>query len=111
VIDQVFRLKRGSAPLLVSIPHAGTQIPADIAASMTPIAREVDDTDWHLERLYAFAAEMGASILMPANSRYVIDLNRPILLTASRYIPQAVRLRNRRSPIVGRNIGGRTTMR
>nr|WP_218627183.1 N-formylglutamate deformylase [Caballeronia sp. dw_19] len=70
-------MKRGTAPLLISIPHAGTQIPADIAASMTPIAREVDDTDWHLERLYAFAVEMGASILVPANSRYVIDLNRP----------------------------------
>ncbi|QIE22748.1 N-formylglutamate deformylase [Caballeronia sp. SBC2] len=75
--DQVFTLKRGTAPLLISIPHAGTQIPADIAASMTPIAREVDDTDWHLERLYAFAVEMGASIIVPANSRYVIDLNRP----------------------------------
>jgi N-formylglutamate deformylase len=77
VTDQVFTLRRGSAPLLISIPHAGTQIPAAIAASMTPIAREVDDTDWHLERLYAFAEEMGASILVPANSRYVIDLNRP----------------------------------
>lgn len=75
--DQVFTLTRGTAPLLISIPHAGTQIPADIAVSMTPIAREVDDTDWHLERLYAFAVEMGASILVPANSRYVIDLNRP----------------------------------
>ena len=75
--DQVFTLKRGTAPLLISIPHAGTQIPVDIAASMMPIAREVDDTDWHLERLYAFAVEMGASILVPANSRYVIDLNRP----------------------------------
>jgi N-formylglutamate deformylase len=77
VTDQVFTLKRGSAPLLISIPHAGTRIPVDIASAMTPIAREVDDTDWHLERLYEFAVEMGASILVPANSRYVIDLNRP----------------------------------
>ena len=75
--NQVVTLKRGTAPLLISIPHAGTQIPADLAVSMTPIAREIDDTDWHLERLYAFAVEMGASILVPANSRYVIDLNRP----------------------------------
>ena len=75
--DQVFTLKRGTAPLLISIPHAGTQIPADIAATMNPIAREVDDTDWHLERLYGFAVDMGASILAPFNSRYVIDLNRP----------------------------------
>lgn len=75
--DQVFTLKRGRAPLLISIPHAGIRIPVDIASAMTPIAREVDDTDWHLERLYEFAVEMGASVLVPANSRYVIDLNRP----------------------------------
>ncbi len=59
------------------MPHVGTQIPADIANQMTDVAAHVDDTDWHLDRLYDFAKNMGASILMPTNSRYVIDLNRP----------------------------------
>ncbi|HET9644539.1 MAG TPA: N-formylglutamate deformylase, partial [Burkholderiaceae bacterium] len=36
-----------------------------------------EDTDWHLERLYAFARDMGASVLKARISRYVIDLNRP----------------------------------
>ncbi|GAB3626475.1 N-formylglutamate amidohydrolase [Pandoraea terrae] len=72
-----YTLHRGTAPLLISIPHAGTQLPAEIARRMAPIAAHLDDTDWHLPRLYAFAAELGASILVPANSRYVIDLNRP----------------------------------
>jgi N-formylglutamate deformylase len=35
------------------------------------------DTDWHLAELYAFAAEMGASMLAARWSRYLIDLNRP----------------------------------
>jgi N-formylglutamate amidohydrolase len=63
--------------LLISIPHLGTQIPADVAATMTPVAQRTDDCDWHLDRLYAFAKRMGASILSPTYARYVIDLNRP----------------------------------
>ena len=71
-----FTLHRGSAPLLVSLPHDGSAIPAALAARMTPEARRAPDTDWHVARLYAFARELGASILVPKHSRYVIDLNR-----------------------------------
>jgi N-formylglutamate deformylase len=72
-----FTLHRGSAPLLVSLPHDGTGLPGDIAARLTPEARRVPDTDWHVSRLYAFARELGASMIVPRYSRYVIDLNRP----------------------------------
>ena len=72
----IFSLHRGSAPLLISLPHDGIAIPADIAATLTPAALRVPDTDWHIGRLYAFAHELGASILVPSHSRYVIDLNR-----------------------------------
>jgi N-formylglutamate deformylase len=44
---------------------------------MLPRAANVEDTDWHLERLYAFAGDAGASLIVPRFSRYVIDLNRP----------------------------------
>jgi N-formylglutamate deformylase len=37
---------------------------------------EVEDTDWHLDRLYAFAKHMGAGLIVPVESRIVIDLNR-----------------------------------
>ena len=67
----------GTRPLLISIPHVGTHVPAVIAARLTPDGREVHDTDWHLDRLYAFARDMGASILQATHSRYVVDLNRP----------------------------------
>lgn len=72
-----FHFHAGAAPLLISMPHVGTHVPADLAARLTPKARELHDTDWHLERLYAFARELGASILVATHSRYVVDLNRP----------------------------------
>lgn len=75
--DSVYTLSQGSIPLLVSIPHMGTDVPPDISAAMTPVAQHYDDTDWHLDRLYAFVRDMGASVLQPRYSRYVIDLNRP----------------------------------
>jgi N-formylglutamate deformylase len=64
-------------PLLLSMPHAGTDIPDEIAASMAPCALVRADTDWHLPDLYAFADSLGASMLSARWSRYVIDLNRP----------------------------------
>lgn len=72
-----FEWTAGSRPLLISIPHVGTHIPADAAAGMSEAALLRRDTDWHLKRLYAFAAELGASVLAARVSRYVIDLNRP----------------------------------
>ena len=44
---------------------------------MQPRAREVEDTDWYLDRLYGFVTGMGASLIVPQHSRYVVDLNRP----------------------------------
>ena len=72
-----FTFHQGPQPLLVSMPHAGTYVPPAIAARLTDEARQVPDTDWHLERLYGFARELGASIFVATHSRYVIDLNRP----------------------------------
>ena len=73
----VFWLAEGDAPLLVSMPHIGTGLPQSIAERLTPLARQVSDTDWHVDRLYDFAAELGAHRLGATRSRYVIDLNRP----------------------------------
>ncbi len=75
-MSDVFTLHPGSAPLLVSLPHDGSAIPAELAARMAPESRRAPDTDWHVSRLYAFAREHGASMLVPHWSRYVIDLNR-----------------------------------
>ena len=73
----IFTLHHGHTPLLLSLPHVGTEIPAVLRPRYAPRALQVEDTDWHLEVLYDFARELGASVLVPRHSRYVIDLNRP----------------------------------
>ena len=73
----VFTLEPGRAPLLVSLPHDGSHIPDALAARMVAGARRAPDTDWHVARLYEVSRALGASILRPHHSRYVVDLNRP----------------------------------
>ncbi len=73
---ETFRFQPGETPVLLSIPHVGTVVPPDIAATMTDAALAVPDTDWHLDRLYHFAPALGIGFLKPIFSRYVIDLNR-----------------------------------
>jgi N-formylglutamate deformylase len=72
-----FTLHPGRSALLISMPHVGTGIPEDQHERYMPRALAAEDTDWHLDRLYAFAAELGAGMLIPHESRYLIDLNRP----------------------------------
>jgi len=73
----MYALTRGNAPLIVSFPHAGTEIPDEIAARMTPEALQRADVDWHLPQLYAFASDIGATLIAARFARHVVDLNRP----------------------------------
>src|ERR1051325_1323728 len=64
-------------PVVVSVPHCGTEIPADIAATMRPdVARKTEDTDWFVHELYDFAPRLGITWVHARYSRYVVDLNR-----------------------------------
>jgi N-formylglutamate deformylase len=69
-------IARGDSPLVIDIPHAGTHVPLALAAQLTPEARSLPDTDWHVEKLYAFARAAGATLVVATHSRYVVDLNR-----------------------------------
>jgi N-formylglutamate deformylase len=73
----ISRLRRGSASLIVSMPHVGARVPEEIERGFTPVARALTDTDWYVDRLYDFVPELGASVIAACYSRYVIDLNRP----------------------------------
>lgn len=65
----------GIAPLIVSVPHAGTDIPDKIAGLRSgDLAHH--DADYHVGKLYAFAREMGATLVETGISRSVIDVNR-----------------------------------
>lgn len=75
--DEHFRYWPGSTALLISLPHDGSAIPPTIAADMQASAQSSPDTDWHVAQLYDFARALGAHVLRPRWSRYVVDLNRP----------------------------------
>lgn len=69
-------VERGAAPLLVSLPHTGTELPDELAGRFVSPALARHDADWHVERLYGFARALGATIVRTALSRSVIDVNR-----------------------------------
>lgn len=75
--EDLYTLHRGHTPLLVSVPHAGRRIPETLRDAFVSRALDVEDTDWFLDRLYAFVRDLGASLIVPRFSRYVVDLNRP----------------------------------
>lgn len=66
---------RGEAPLLVSIPHTGIEL-AGLEPRLVSEWRARCDCDWWIETLYAFAADLGATVVRTAISRTVIDVNR-----------------------------------
>ncbi len=69
-------IRRGAAPLIVSLPHTGTDIPSAIEAGLVSPWLARKDADWWIERLYDFAADLDATIVRTAISRTVIDVNR-----------------------------------
>jgi formiminoglutamase len=71
----IVEVSRGDSPVLLAMPHTGTQVPPEIAASLNETGRALADTDWHVERLYDRLAP-GATIVRATFHRYVIDANR-----------------------------------
>ncbi|HRE43307.1 MAG TPA: N-formylglutamate deformylase [Terricaulis sp.] len=69
-------ITRGDAPLVLSIPHAGLEIPGDVEETLADSWRARKDADWRVDELYAFAAALGATVIKTNISRTVIDMNR-----------------------------------
>ncbi|WP_374383932.1 N-formylglutamate deformylase [Dongia sp.] len=74
---QAYDFIPGTSPLLISMPHVGTELLPEVEDGLTPEAQGLCDTDWHLPRLYDFARTLGAGLLVARWSRFNIDLNRP----------------------------------
>lgn len=64
--------KHSNSPLVISIPHSGTDIPKDIAP-LCNLAAKREHTDWALQELVAplFETTLAATV-----SRYIVDVNR-----------------------------------
>src|SRR3712207_5853238 len=48
-VEGFLQISRGSTPLLVSIPHTGTEIPPEIEARLVSPWLARKDTDWWIE--------------------------------------------------------------
>jgi len=74
--DPWLTVRRGRVPLLLCMPHTGTDIPPALEDEfLSPwLARR--DTDWWIDRLYAFGEALGAGLVRTGISRSVIDPNR-----------------------------------
>ena len=64
--------KQSNSPLVISIPHSGTDIPQDID-SLCNLAAKREHTDWALPELVAPLLE---TTLVATVSRYIVDVNR-----------------------------------
>ena len=64
--------KQSNSPLVISIPHSGTDIPQDFAP-LCNLAAKREHTDWALEELVAPLSE---TTLVATVSRYIVDVNR-----------------------------------
>jgi formiminoglutamase len=69
-------VRRGGSPLLLCMPHTGTEVPREFAPGLLSPWLTLKDSDWHVEKLYAFAEHLDASLVRTAISRSVIDPNR-----------------------------------
>ena len=63
---------QSNSPLVISIPHSGTDIPQDID-SLCNLAAKREHTDWALPELVAPLLE---TTLVATVSRYIVDVNR-----------------------------------
>ncbi len=71
----VFSVTRGDSAIVLGQPHGGTHVPNEIFARLNKRGQGLDDTDWHINRLYD-ALLPGATVVQSNIHRYVIDANR-----------------------------------
>jgi formiminoglutamase len=67
---------RGDAPLIVSLPHTGVVVPAEVESGLVSPWLARKDADWWIEQVYGFARDLGATIVHTAISRTAVDVNR-----------------------------------
>ncbi len=71
----IVELSRGDSPLVLGLPHTGTDLPDDVADALNETGRKLADTDWHIHELYDGLVD-GVTTVRTTVHRYVIDVNR-----------------------------------
>ncbi|MWD28554.1 N-formylglutamate deformylase [Aquicoccus sp. SCR17] len=68
-------VSQGTLPVVLGMPHTGTQVPPEVQAVLNETGRALSDTDWHIHDLFAGLLP-GASTVRATFHRYLIDANR-----------------------------------
>lgn len=66
---------QGNSPIILGLPHTGTHVPSEIFAKLNDRGKGLDDTDWHIHRLYDGLLE-DVTTVRATFHRYVVDANR-----------------------------------
>ncbi|WP_139976947.1 N-formylglutamate deformylase [Ochrobactrum sp. CGA5] len=70
-----FEVSQGTSPVILGLPHTGTDVPQDIRVRLNDNGKILADTDWHIHTLYDGLIE-GATTVRATFHRYCIDANR-----------------------------------
>ncbi|MGU3575266.1 N-formylglutamate deformylase [Brucellaceae bacterium C25G] len=70
-----FEVRQGTSPVILGLPHTGTDVPEDIWARLNDNGRILADTDWHIHKLYDGLLDNVTSVRATFH-RYCIDANR-----------------------------------
>jgi formiminoglutamase len=71
----VVDVKQGTSPIILGLPHTGTDVPPAIWERLNDHGRILADTDWHIHHLYDGLLD-GVTTVCATFHRYVIDANR-----------------------------------
>ena len=71
----MIEVKQGNGPIVLGLPHTGTEVPDDVRHVLNDRGRALADTDWHIHHLYDGLLEGVTTVRTPIH-RYVIDVNR-----------------------------------
>ncbi|QDG74852.1 N-formylglutamate amidohydrolase [Labrenzia sp. PHM005] len=69
-------IDEGQSPLVLCLPHSGTEIPAVVERRLNATGRLQTDVSWRLEDVMRFSPDLDATVVRSTVSRYVIDLDR-----------------------------------
>lgn len=71
----MIEVSQGNSPLVLGLPHTGTEVPREIRETLNETGQALADTDWHIHDLYAGLVDDITTVRTPVH-RYVIDVNR-----------------------------------
>jgi N-formylglutamate deformylase len=70
-----FEIRPGSSPVILGLPHTGTDVPPEVFEALNDEGRSLRDTDWHIHRLYDGLLP-DVTTVRATFHRYVVDANR-----------------------------------